>query len=147
MSGHAGGMVRRMSAAAVLLLTQFVAAQAGGSVACWGWNDHDQCDIPTGIGTPDRPVLSLGAGGCHTVAVISPFMCRGDLNGDGVVDGADRGELFSMWGPVSSDLRSSMATAASTLSISGLYLSTLFLLRECRETSGRACSQVVCTSF
>ncbi|MDG1360405.1 MAG: hypothetical protein P8P71_08180, partial [Phycisphaerales bacterium] len=47
-----------------------VALLTDGSVACWGWNDYGQCNVPSGIGTPENPVASVAAGGFHTVALL-----------------------------------------------------------------------------
>ena len=44
---------------------------ADGSVACWGYNYHGQCDVPSGIGTPENPVTSVAAGFLHTVALLA----------------------------------------------------------------------------
>ena len=64
-----------------------VALLADGSVACWGSNDYGQCDVPSGIGTPENPVASVAAGGYHTVALLADgsVACWGS-NGDGQCD-------------------------------------------------------------
>ena len=48
-----------------------VALLADGSVACWGYNDFGQCDVPDGIGTSDNPATSIAAGYYHTVALLA----------------------------------------------------------------------------
>ncbi|MDA0975415.1 MAG: RCC1 domain-containing protein, partial [Planctomycetota bacterium] len=35
-----------------------VSLLSDGSVACWGYNEYGQCDVPSGIGTPENPVTS-----------------------------------------------------------------------------------------
>jgi alpha-tubulin suppressor-like RCC1 family protein len=84
------------------------AVLADGSVACWGAgttntgldSDFGQSIVPTGIGTPENPVMSVAAGWVHTVAVLeTSAVCLGDLTGDRAVDGGDLGVLFGAWGP------------------------------------------------
>ena len=64
-----------------------VALLADGSVACWGSNGDGQCNVPSGIGTPENPVASVAAGGYHAVAVLADgsVACWGS-NGDGQCD-------------------------------------------------------------
>ena len=48
-----------------------IALLADGSVACWGDNDSGQCDVPSGIGTPENRVEAVATGGRHTVALLA----------------------------------------------------------------------------
>jgi alpha-tubulin suppressor-like RCC1 family protein len=61
-----------------------VALLSDGSVACWGWNEFGQCNVPTGIGTPENPVVSVAAGhGYHAVAMLQDgsVACWGATDG------------------------------------------------------------------
>ncbi|MFM2165593.1 MAG: Cellulosome-anchoring protein precursor, partial [Planctomycetota bacterium] len=42
-----------------------VALKADGTIACWGYNDYGQCNVPAGLGS----VQSVAAGGEHTLAL------------------------------------------------------------------------------
>ena len=59
-----------------------VALLADGSVACWGWNEYGQCEVPTDIGTPENPVASVAVGSAHTAALLSDgsIVCWGSNN-------------------------------------------------------------------
>lgn len=48
-----------------------VALLANGSVLCWGYNDDGQCDVPSGVGTPENPVESIFAVRDHNVALLA----------------------------------------------------------------------------
>ncbi len=76
-----------------------VALLADGSVACWGSNGYGQCDV--GCFDPATPFESVSAGRFVSVATLQsqPVSCPGDLNGDGVVGGADIGLMNATWGP------------------------------------------------
>ena len=39
-------------------------------------NDFGQCDVPSGVGTPANPVVSVAAGSFHTVVVLSDGSIR-----------------------------------------------------------------------
>jgi hypothetical protein len=56
--------------------------QGESSVACWGNNNFGQCDVPSGIGTPENPVASVAAGEVHTVALLTDgsVACWGNNN-------------------------------------------------------------------
>ena len=41
-----------------------------GSVAAWGRNDAGQCDVPSDVGTPERPVAQIAVGFDHVVAIL-----------------------------------------------------------------------------
>ena len=70
-----------------------VALGALGEVRAWGFNFDGQCNVPA-----DLPRCRLvDAGGEFTLALTAP-PCRGDLNGDGIVSGADLGLLLGTWG-------------------------------------------------
>ena len=76
-----------------------VALLADGSVACWGSNGYGQCDV--GCFDPATPFESVSAGRFVSVATLQsqPVSCPGDLNGDGVVGGADLALMITTWGP------------------------------------------------
>ena len=61
-----------------------VALLADGSVACWGRNKHGQCDVPSGIGTSENPVVRLVVGDYHTVVTLGV-----DTDNDGWADSFD----------------------------------------------------------
>ena len=78
-----------------------VSLLSDGSVACWGRNSRGQCDVPSGIGTPENPVAGVAAGPSMTVVALEaptnpPWPA--DLDGDGVVGGSDLGLMFIAWG-------------------------------------------------
>ena len=47
-----------------------IALLEDGSVACWGSNVEGQCDVPSGVGTPENPVVQVAGGDFHTIALL-----------------------------------------------------------------------------
>ena len=80
-----------------------VAVLEDGSIRCWGRNNYGECDVPSGVGNNENPVMSIAAGGYMTIALLAPPACRGDLTGDDLVDGADLNELLGLWGACVTD--------------------------------------------
>ncbi|MDA1008899.1 MAG: hypothetical protein O2800_07885, partial [Planctomycetota bacterium] len=101
------------------------AVKGDGSVVCWGNNYNGQCNVPAGLATVTQLAMGGGHTGVYiptpleicteTVAVLEAenaaltkaianltaqiaVLNFGDLNQDGVVDGADLTILFANWG-------------------------------------------------
>ncbi len=69
---------------------------ADGSVRHWGqWNEvWTNPTPPAGVGT----WREIACGGYHAIGIPDQPPCPGDVNGDGVADGADLSILLSSWG-------------------------------------------------
>jgi hypothetical protein len=59
--------------------------------------DTDDCD---GNGTTDACEIAAGAADANADGIPDACQCLADINGDGMADGADLGQLLSQWGPV-----------------------------------------------
>jgi|GEM_PF-2990098 len=72
-----------------------IALKSNGEVVAWGSNSLGQCNVPAFEGR----VIAVDAGPMTSIAyVASTSSCPADLNQDGVVDGADLGQLLTSWG-------------------------------------------------
>jgi hypothetical protein len=75
-----------------------VALLEDGSLRCWGGNTYGQCDVLSGVGNNENPVMSIAAGSVMTIALLASPVCPADFNGDGVVDGEELTYLLGAWG-------------------------------------------------
>ena len=83
-------------AASIATLASTNALRGDATVACWGWNDYGQCNVPAGLGY----VAAVAAGIYHTV-VLTNLDCNSngvldsleldghDCNGNGLLDSCD----------------------------------------------------------
>ena len=106
-------------AASIATLASTNALRGDTAVACWGYNDYGQCDVPAGL----APVTAVAAGGYHTVALYctTPTLNRTSGNLGAIGSGSPREFAFT-----------SLASAASQVSLtirarSDLNLATEFL--------------------
>ncbi|HMN95860.1 MAG TPA: dockerin type I repeat-containing protein [Phycisphaerales bacterium] len=77
-------------------------------------------DRPPGGTTATLALFRPGAAPNPTLAVVGPALppaCPGDLNGDGVVDGADLGALLGGWGTAIGDLNGDGVVTGADLGI------------------------------
>jgi len=71
-----------------------LALRSDGTVVAWGSNAYGQASVPANM-----RATRISAGWFHSMAIAD---CVGDLNDDGVVNGADLGGLLAFWGPTPS---------------------------------------------
>ena len=72
-----------------------VALTHDGRIVTWGRDDFGQVHFsPHG-----DSFVAISANGNHSIALYDGTTCLSDLNGDGIVNGADLGLLLGAWGP------------------------------------------------
>jgi hypothetical protein len=70
--------------------------RTNGTAQGWGDTEFLKCFVPSG----STGILGVACGSNHSILIRAggPDPVLGDLNGDGVINGADLGSLLGAWG-------------------------------------------------